>query len=134
MDVNVLNGEKYIESVIDQINLWYQTTQVMSSTLLAIVSIGLIVSYIVLVHSICKYFKNQMQHEMKRLTILFATFVVAYILRFFYQLGLGSKFYAHTVHNMTTRWYLANAAPIIWDIVSIVSILMLHYVSFREPT
>ena len=68
---------------------------------------------------------------MKRLTILFATFIFAYVLRFFYQLALGQQIYSHVIKHMTTRWILANLAPIIWDILSIVSILILHLVSFR---
>ena len=106
----------------------------MSSTLLLVVSIGLIVSYLVLIHTICKYFKSSLQLEMKRLTILFASFIFAYVVRFFYQLGLGRHFYSKVINHMTTRWYLANVAPVIWDIVSIVSILILHFVSFREPS
>ena len=73
-----------------------------------------------------------MRLEMKRLTILFATFIFAYVLRFFYQLGLGSHIYVRWVPNMIARWGLANTMPIIWDVVSISSICILHFISFRE--
>lgn len=73
-----------------------------------------------------------MKSEMYRLTVLFATFVIAYTLRFVYQLGLGNKLYVRIVPNMVTRWYLVNAMPLIWDITSILSILILHKMSFSE--
>ena len=83
------DSDRLFKSVVDQINLWYETTGAMSASLLGILSAGLIASYCVLIHTIYKYFKNQLQQEMKRLTILFATFIFAYVLRFFYQLALG---------------------------------------------
>ena len=33
---------------------------------------------------------------------------------------------------MITRWYFVNGLPIIWDITSILSILILHTMSFRQ--
>lgn len=74
-------------------NIWLQTSQIMATTFLATLSLGLISTYIVLIYHMRKYFKQQMEAEMCRLTVLFATFVIAYTLRFVYQLGLGHKWY-----------------------------------------
>lgn len=35
---------------------------------------------------------------------------------------------------MASRWYFVNGLPIIWDITSILSILVLHLMSFRSST
>lgn len=35
---------------------------------------------------------------------------------------------------MVTRWYFVNSMPLIWDITSILSILILHKMSFSEPS
>lgn len=56
----------------------------MQSIFLAILSIGLIGSYALLVHHMTVYFKKEMRLEVKKLTVLCATFVVAYALRFVY--------------------------------------------------
>ena len=81
----------------------------------------------------CKYFREQMRAEINRLSVLFASFILAYVLRVIFQIGLGSGFYAKHIPDMVTRWYLLNALPIIWDISSFLSILILHNMSFREP-
>ena len=103
----------------------------MASSLLAVVSTGLTVSYIILIFSLCTYFRESMKQEIVRLTFLFATFVFAYVLRFVYQIGLGDKTYVNLVPDMYHRWLILLFLPFIWDIISIVSIFVLHYKSFR---
>lgn len=56
----------------------------MASIFLATISIGLIGTYALLVHHMVVYFKREMQREIWKLTVLCATFVVAYGLRFFF--------------------------------------------------
>ena len=73
-----------------------------------------------------------MRIEKRRLTILFATFVVAYFLRFIYQLILGHRIYREWVQTLWVRWFIINILPLVWDITSILSILIMHYMSFRE--
>ena len=68
-----------------------------------------------------------MKQEILRLTLLFATFVFAYILRFAYQLGLETDIYLNGVQHMTTRWAIIMFLPCSWDLTSIVSILILHF-------
>ena len=104
----------------------------MSSCLLAICSIGLIVAFVVLVHNINKYFLDQMRVEMKRLKFMFATFVFSYILRSLYQIGLIFSLYRELITSLVNRWYLIDTLPFLWDISSILSILILHYLSFRD--
>ena len=105
----------------------------MASTLLFFVSAGLITAYVVLVYNMSKYFKEQMKNEICKLTVLFATFVMAYFLRLFYQIGLGHTFYKEIISDMVCRWWFINILPLIWDITSILSILILHWMSFRKP-
>ena len=69
---------------------------------------------------------------MMRLTLLFATFVFAYILRMIYQLGLGTDFYVNIINRMVIRWGLIMALPLLWDITSLISIFILHFKSFRS--
>lgn len=103
----------------------------MASSLLAVVSTGLIVSYIILIASLCTYFREQMRQEIVRLTALFATFIFAYVLRFLYQIGIGDQFYVEVVNQMFYRWIIIIFLPFIWDIISILSIYILHYKSFK---
>lgn len=84
-------------SFASEVDSWVSTSQIMASTFLALLSIGLIGTYSILIHHMVAYFKEQMRGEMRRLTVLFATFVVAYSLRFVYQLGLGNNIYATIV-------------------------------------
>lgn len=95
------------------------------------VSIGLTFSYFVLIYSLCTYFRQEMHEQIVRLSGLFATFVLAYILRFFYQLGRGTEIYIHMIPSLFARWTIILGLPLIWDISSIISILILHYKSFR---
>ena len=104
----------------------------MAVALLSICSLGLTVSYLVLIISLCKHFKKQMKQEIMRLTLLFASFVIAYQLRFIYQLGLGSDYYKNLVVSMVTRWHIILILPLFWDITSILAILVLHFKSFRR--
>ena len=73
-----------------------------------------------------------MKEQIVRLSVLFATFVFAYILRFFYQLGRGTDIYLDMCPNMVVRWSILLALPVVWDISSILAILILHYKSFKH--
>jgi len=81
-----------------------------------------------------KYFKLQMRNEMRRLTVLFATFVLAYVLRSFYQIGLAMSLYRQLVISLVNRWYLVDTMPLVWDLASILSILILHLISFKTAS
>ena len=77
-----------------------------------------------------------MKQEVKRLSILFAAFVISYFLRFIYQLLEGSdsfdeKVYLVWINSLYIRWILATLFPLFWDLSSIVAILVLHFISFR---
>ena len=97
--------------------------------MLSIVSAGLIAAYAVLVYHIRKYFKGQMVLEMTRLTILFAVFCVSYGLRTVYQYYLGN--WRNVVNSQLIRWHLVNTLPLVWDILSIGSILIMHHLTFN---
>ena len=73
-----------------------------------------------------------MRKEIIRLTFLFATFVLAYCLRFLYQIGLMLDLYSSIIKDEIVRWKLIFFLPLLWDISSIISILVLHYQSFRQ--
>lgn len=73
-----------------------------------------------------------MHVEMKRIKFLFATFVLAYILRSFYQIFLSLSLYRKLISSLVCRWYLIDMLPLIWEIPSILSILILHYISFQS--
>ena len=81
-----------------------------------------------------KYFKEQMRNEMRRLTVLFASFVLAYFLRSLYQVGLMFNFYKELINSLVKRWFIIDVLPLIWDLASIVSILILHYTSFSDTS
>ena len=65
----------------------------MSTTELSFISIGLILAYAFLIYNIKKYFKEHMILEVKSLTILFASFMLAYLCRTFYQMYIGKYKY-----------------------------------------
>jgi len=113
------------------LNEWHSTAGMTSGILLGICSLGLIIAYCVLIHNIKKYFGQQMETEMRRLKILFATFIISYFLRTFYQIGLTQQLFSNLIHQMIIRWFIINSLPLIWDICSILSILVFHYKSFR---
>ena len=104
----------------------------MACILLTICSIGLITAYVVLIYNMRKYFADQMKNEMCRLTFLFATFVLAYLFRSLYQIGLMTNVFRKMINKLTFRYQLIYTLPIIWDLASIVSILFLHYFSFNQ--
>ena len=56
----------------------------MMATLLSIVIFGLILSYSVLIYKIKKYYYENMKVEYRRITILFASFNISYVLRLAY--------------------------------------------------
>ena len=118
------------------INQWYDQQQKMALSLLMILSGFLTLSYIVLICNLCRYFKDQMAQEIKRLTLLFATFTLSYILRSLYMLGINQQtlFYAKIIPHMATRWAIILSLPLFWDLASILSILVLHFKSFRQQT
>ena len=118
-----------LEQAADQ---WFKRSATIASILLAVVSVGLTVTYVVLICSLCTYFREQMRQEITRLTFLFATFVLAYEMRFVYQIGLTYGIYSKLVENMIARWAIILFLPLLWDVVSIVSILYLHFASFKN--
>ena len=104
----------------------------MSVSELSIVSVALIITYVILVYNIKRYFKDHMILEIKSLSILFASFMIAYALRTVYQLFLGYYKNLDAFSDPYLRWWLQNYLWIIWDIVSIVSILVLHHINFKD--
>ena len=102
-----------------------------SGILLSILSFGLLVSFIFLVHSIRKYYDGQMVIEMSWLSILFAIFSICYGLRTIYQFLLGE--FHNLVPDMIFRWNCVNLLPIVFDIIPICAILVMHHMNFKSP-
>ena len=69
---------------------------------------------------------------MCRLQILYAVFFLCYGLRTAYQFELGDFRNWKLLQSQAVRYYWLNALPLIWDILSITSILMMHYFVFNE--
>ena len=102
----------------------------MMTTLLSIVIIGLIISYIVLIFYIRKYYYASMKRETWRLTLLFAALNISYVCRVIY---LSVRYYNKAlIQDKFYRTFVSRAAPLVWDLSSIVAILYLHFMSFRE--
>lgn len=114
------------------INTWFDENTEIASSLLAILSTGLTLSYVILIYNLFAYFRYQMRNEMYRLTLLFATFVLCYVLRMIFQIGLSTDYYITLIDHLVTRWALCIALPLLWDITSLVSILVLHFKSFSK--
>ena len=72
-----------------------------------------------------------MEAELRRATVLFAVFVFSCILRFAYQLAGNYSLLHETIQSTATRLYIEVSLPLIWDITSILAILVLHYKSFK---
>ena len=70
--------------------------------------------------------------EVKRIKYLFATFALGYILRAIFQVGVVLSIYEKMIPHMITRWYIISTLPLIWEIPSILSILILHHISFNS--
>ena len=101
----------------------------MMTTLLAILIAGLVYSYIVLIYNIRKYYYQSMKQETRRLTILFAAFNISYVFRLIY---LSTRHYDKALlEDKFSKTFVSRAVPLIWDLSSIVVILLLHFISFR---
>ena len=70
----------------------------MTSVLLGSLCIGLSTAYIMLMCLIVKHMYETMKQEVKRLSYLFASFVVSYFLRFLYQLLLGMNWFSGPIY------------------------------------
>ena len=66
---------------------------------------------------------------MGRLRVLFAVFCLCYGLRDLYSFGLGQ--YRSIIKSILLRWHFNNCFPLIWDILPIVSVLIMHYLTFK---
>ena len=131
-NINRKDIQYLIISLTKASNTYFGRQARFSCALLGIVSSGLIVSYVLLICAMCKYFREQMQKEIVRLTCLFATFVFSYFLRFIYEIGLMCGVYEHWIPDEIVRWKLVLFLPLLWDLTSILSILVLHFQSFRD--
>ena len=102
----------------------------MVGTLLSIVIFGLILSYSVLIYKIKKYYYENMKVEYRRITILFASFNISYVLRLAYLI-LATK-QIHFIHDHYHREIWRRFLPLLFDLSSILAILILHFISFRN--
>lgn len=99
---------------------------------MSILTAGLVTAYTLLVYNVCKYYRQSMKTELKRLSILFAAFIISYFLRLIYVATSVSGIYEKIVSNWYTRIVIATMMPLVWDLTSIVAILVLHFISFRK--
>ena len=102
----------------------------MMATLLSIVIFGLILSYSVLIYKIKKYYYENMKVEYRRIPILFASFNISYVLRLTYLILATNGINAIDDHYTRVLW--RRFLPLLFDLSSILAILILHFISFRN--
>ena len=69
----------------------------MSCVLLGVVSAGLLICYVILIYTLRVYFKEQMKVEQRRVSILYASFILSYNLRFAFQLSHHRNFWVNKI-------------------------------------
>ena len=104
----------------------------MTTTLLAILTTGLVTAYTVLVYNIRKYYQQSMKTELRRLSILFAAFIISYFIRLIYVATSNSGIYKIIIKNWYVRIVFGTLMPLVWDLTSILAIQVLHFISFRK--
>ena len=100
-----------------------------STVILTILSLALLSAYFYLIYNIRKYYKGRMVLEMCRLRTLFAVFCICYGLRAVYTYGEGK--YRNFIKNIVLRWHFINTMSVIWDILPILSILVMHHFTYK---
>ena len=123
--INFWNGDEPEKDLLKFEN----TESLSSSILLTTLSVGLLLAYFYLIYNIEKYHKDRLIIEMGRLRALFAVFCLCYGLRALYTFGLGT--YRSIIKSTLLRWHFNNCFPLIWDILPIVSVLIMHYLTFK---
>ena len=104
--------------------------------LLGTLIFGLTISYIVLIYKVRKYYFDSMKLEIRRLTILFASFNISYMLRYIYL--YTSYYHKFAIDDKFTRSLMQRILPIVFDLSSIManlkkSNLIGHsYITFHE--
>ena len=102
----------------------------MMAPILIILIAGLFTSYCYLIYNIKKYYYESMESEYRRLTILFASFNISYLLRLAYL--LCATFRLKAIDDHYIRLMLRRLLPLSFDLSSILAILTLHYMSFKK--
>ena len=100
--------------------------------LLGTLIVGLTISYVVLIYKVRKYYFDSMKLEIRRLTILFASFNISYMLRYIYL--YTSYYHKFAIDDKFTRSLMQRILPIVFDLSSIMAILILHFMSFRKDS
>ena len=98
--------------------------------ILIILIVGLFTSYCYLIYNIKKYYYESMKSEFRRLTILFASFNISYLLRLAYL--LCSAVHIRAIDDHYLRLIMRRLLPLAFDLSSILAILTLHYMSFKK--
>ena len=116
----------------DSVTEFFVKDRFPSSILFSIVSFGLLVCYCFLSHNINKHYKGYLETQMCRLRFLYAIFFICYGLRTIYQYFYGSYYKMAIFSSQVVRYHFLNTLPLIWDILSIVSILVMHHYTYSE--
>ena len=98
--------------------------------MLSVLIIGLFTSYGYLIYNIKKYYYESMKSEFRRLTILFASFNISYLLRLAYI--LCSALHIRAIDDHYLRLIMRRLLPLSFDLSSILAILTLPYMSFKK--
>lgn len=104
----------------------------MTITTLAIVTTGLVTTYIVLVYNIRKYYHQSLKLEKRSLSILFAAFIISYFFRMIFEVILFAGVFDNLVLSYFARTILLILMPLVFDLTSILAILVLHFINFRK--
>lgn len=101
-----------------------------SGILLAILSIGLIGSFLYLNRKLNKHFQDDLVEERRLMRDMFFLFMACYTLRTFYQFIYYD--FAHTrVCSFMVRNMLNILMPLAWEIVPNVTIMYWHHENFK---
>ena len=103
--------------------------RIQSASMLTVLSMFLIGSFLTLLYILNKMLSENLTSYRKTIVKLFVLFTISYVLRTPYTWFFGM--YYHLVCSQFTRDVTILFLNLIWDILPIMSILIMHHLNFR---